>query len=107
MGYSFNQNPIDSSRTSFNVASPLIVQNVLSAGASYQVTDCFSLSLAYVHFFQNTSTGPILAATGALPGSSVTSVLSADSIVLGGTVRFGGPRNVAPRPNNDRPDNNN
>jgi long-chain fatty acid transport protein len=107
MGYSFNQNPIDNSRTSFNVASPLIVQNVLSAGASYQVTDCFSLSLAYVHFFQNTNTGPILAPTGALPGSSVTSVLSADSIVLGGTVRFGGARKVTPRPDNDRADNNN
>jgi hypothetical protein len=47
-----------------------------------------------LHFFQNSSTGSIIAPTGILPGSSVTSVLSADSIVLGGTVRFGGPSKV-------------
>jgi long-chain fatty acid transport protein len=94
LGYSFNQNPIDRNRTSFNVASPLILQNTLSAGASYQVTENFSLSLAYLHFFQNSSTGSIIAPTGVIPGSSVTSVLSVDSIVLGGTVRFGGPPKV-------------
>ena len=94
LGYSFNQNPIDSNRTLFNVASPLVLQNTLTAGASYQVTESFSLSLAYLHFFQNASTGSIITPTGIIPGSSVTNVLSADSIVLGGTVRFGGPPKV-------------
>ncbi|HEY7308562.1 MAG TPA: outer membrane protein transport protein [Gemmataceae bacterium] len=95
LGYSWNQNPIDPNRTSFNVASPLLLQNTLSAGASYHVTENFSLSLAYLHFFQNSSTGAIISPMGILPGSSVTSVVSADSIVLGGTVRFGGPSKSA------------
>jgi long-chain fatty acid transport protein len=98
LGYSWNQNPIDNNRTFFNVASPLFIQNVVSAGASYQVTDCFSLSLAYMHIFQNTNTGAIILPTGVIPGSSVTSSASADSIILGGTVRFGGPPKAAPSP---------
>lgn len=98
LGYSFNSNPIDSNVASMNVASPLIVQNILSAGFSYNVTDSFSLSLAYLHVFENSSTGPIITAAGVIPGSSVTSVVSADSLVIGGTVRFGGVPKMAPSP---------
>jgi long-chain fatty acid transport protein len=90
MGYTFNDDPIDSAHAFFNVASPSIIENTLSVGATYWVTDSFSLSLAYAHAFQNSVSGPIVTPIGAIPGSSVTSVVSADTVVFGGTVLFGG-----------------
>jgi long-chain fatty acid transport protein len=96
LGYSWNQNPIDSNRTFYNLGSPLFIQNTVTAGASYQLTDCFSLSLAYLHVFQNTNTGAIILPTGVIPGSSVSSSASGDVVILGGTVRFGGGRKMAP-----------
>ena len=51
VGYSWNENPIPNSQATTNAASPLIIQHMLSAGASYQVTDAFFLSVAYMHAF--------------------------------------------------------
>jgi long-chain fatty acid transport protein len=98
LGYSWNQNPIDSNRTFFNLGAPLFLQNTITAGASYQLTDCFSLSLAYLHVFQNTNTGAIILPTGVVPGSSVSTSASGDVVILGGTVRFGGRCKMAPSP---------
>jgi long-chain fatty acid transport protein len=88
-GYTFNQDPIDTMSVSANVGSPTIIQHTVSVGASYQVTDCFSLSFAYSHGFQNSITGPLVGPFGAVPGTSITSVVSADTFVLGGTLKFG------------------
>lgn len=92
LGYSWSENPIPASQTSANVASPLYMQHMLSAGLSYQLTDAFSLSVAYLHGFQNSSTGPIVLPGGAVPGTSITSRSSIDSIMFGATVKFGGPK---------------
>ncbi len=89
-GYSYNQNPIADSQSSFNVASPTILEHSLYLGASYKVSDNLSLSVAYVHCFQNSVNGPLVTPFGAVPGSSVSSTTSADSLLLGATVRFGG-----------------
>lgn len=91
LGYSWNENPISSIQTAANVASPLLVQNILSAGLSYQLTEALALSVAYTHGFQNSSTGPIVLPTGAVPGTSITSTSSVDSFIIGATVKFGGP----------------
>jgi long-chain fatty acid transport protein len=91
MGYTFNQDPINSLHVSANVASPTIIQNTVSVGASYNVTDCLSVSFAYAHAFQNSVTGPLVAPFGAVPGTSITSVVSADTFVLGATLKFGAP----------------
>ena len=56
MGYEFNDNPIGSDEVFFNVASPLIIQHVVSTGFSFHMTDQVSLSLAYVHGFENSAT---------------------------------------------------
>ena len=90
IGYTWNENPIPSSQTAANVASPLTLQHMLSAGASYQVTDAFSLSLAYSHAFENSISGPIVLPTGVVPGTSIQSSTAADMIVVGATVKFGG-----------------
>jgi long-chain fatty acid transport protein len=87
-GYCFNENPIDSDASQFNVASPLVGQHALHLGASYTFADNFMLSMAYTHVFENSVTGPLLGPTGAIPGTSVTSTASADAISLGATKRF-------------------
>ena len=96
LGYSWNENPIPASQTAANVASPLLVQHILSAGMSYQVTSALSLSVAYIHGFQNSTTGPIVLPVGAIPGTSMTSTSSVDSFIIGATVKFGGPKCRAP-----------
>ncbi len=88
-GYSWNQNPIDSMNTIFNVASPVIVEHTVYVGASYRITDQFLMSLAYAHAFQNSETGPIITPLGTVPASSVTNTASADSLLFGFTVLFG------------------
>jgi long-chain fatty acid transport protein len=95
-GYTYNGNPIPDSQTMFNVASNTIIEHTLSVGASYKVTESFSLSLAYAHGFQNSIEGPILTPFGAVPGSSVRARAMVDSILFGASVRFGPRAGTAP-----------
>ncbi len=89
MGYQYNDNPIGSDVSYFNVVSPLIIQHVLSAGTSYFLTDNLILSLAYVHGFENQITGPfVFPGVGPVAGTSVTSRISADSAIMGLSLRY-------------------
>ncbi len=92
LGYSWSENPISSAQTSANVASPLLIQNTLSAGATYHVTDDFSLSLAYTHAFENSSDGPLVTPLGTLDAYRIKSTASVDMVMVGATVKFGRPR---------------
>ncbi len=87
-GYTFSLNPVGNSVTSYNIASPTIVQNTLAMGFSYAFSKSLSLSLAYAHDFQNSISGPIIQPTGAVPGSSVKTSATADSVILGASVYF-------------------
>jgi len=88
-GYSFNMNPIGNAVTSYNVASPLNLQNSLALGLSYDVTKSLKISAAYVHFFQSTNDGPINEPfTGPLHHSDVRIATTADSLVIGANVSF-------------------
>jgi long-chain fatty acid transport protein len=89
MGYSFNTNPIPSAQTFFNAASPLPMQHIVSAGVSWNATDSLRLSLAYVHAFANSVSGPIYSPTaGPIPGTLVTSTTAVDSVILGVNVLY-------------------
>jgi long-chain fatty acid transport protein len=89
VGYQYNDNPIGSDQAFFNVASPLVIQHVVSTGLSYRVTECVVASLAYVHGFENEVTGPLqLPVVGALEGTSVTNRVSADAIAAGLSMRY-------------------
>ena len=88
LGYSFGENPVACAVSAFNVASPLIVQHVLYLGASYDVSDNWTFSVAYMHAFENRVSGPICTGLGPIPGTSVTSIASADVINAGLTARF-------------------
>jgi long-chain fatty acid transport protein len=88
LGYSFNQNPIANWETSINVASALIIQHWLYTGLSWEIVPNWDLTLAYVHGFENQISGPIRTPAGAIPGTSVTSEGSLDSVSAGITVRL-------------------
>ena len=88
-GYQYNDDPIGSSESFFNVASPLIIQHVISTGLSYRLTGNVLGSLAYMHGFENQSSGPMqLPGVGPLAGTSVTSRVSADALVAGVAVQY-------------------
>lgn len=89
-GYSYNQDPITSAQSSFNVAAPTILEHTVYMGFSYRVSDALSLSLAYLHGFENSVDGPFNTPAGPVPNTSVKSTVSADALVLGVSVRFGG-----------------
>lgn len=65
-GYLFNTNPIPSPATLFNVQTPGIITNTLSLGASFQVNDDVTLSLAWMHGFRNSIDGSILQVPGSM-----------------------------------------
>jgi long-chain fatty acid transport protein len=93
-GYSWNQNPIPEGQSAVNVASPIVIENMVTVGASWNLTPDFKLSIAYLHAFENSIDGPLFTATGAVPGGTVRNSASADAIVIGGSVKFGSPRHA-------------
>jgi long-chain fatty acid transport protein len=91
-GYLFNTNPIPNPVTLFNVQAPGIITNTLSLGASFQVTENITASLAWMHGFRDAIQGPILQ----LPGSSVRLDAQADTLWAGFNVKFGGSKRKGP-----------
>ena len=91
-GYSWSENPVTSAQASANIASPLVIQNMLSFGTTYNVTRDFSLSLVYTHAFENSVSGPLVSPAGPVPGYNIRSTASVDMLTVGATVKFGGPR---------------
>lgn len=80
-GYNHSGNPIPGSQTFFNIPAPAIVQDHVSFGLGYKVTRRCDISAAYYKAFRNTQSGPI--PNPALPpGSTITSSLREDSILL-------------------------
>ncbi len=63
-GYVYNDNPIPSVGTLFNVQAPVITQHTVTVGTTMAVTDAMSVSLGYAYAFRNTLTGPVREATG-------------------------------------------
>ncbi len=90
-GYLYNTNPIPAPVTLFNVQAPGIIQNTLSLGASFLVTEHVTLSMAWMHGFRNAIEGPILQ----IPGSSVRLDAQSDIFWMGFNVRFGGSKRGA------------
>jgi long-chain fatty acid transport protein len=88
LGYTFNTDPIPESKTSFNIASSTIIQHSVSVGFSYSFTPCLSVSLTYIHDFENSISGPVISRLGPIPGSSVKSEVEADGLLVGARLKF-------------------
>lgn len=89
LGYHYQTNPIGDSTSFFNVGSPLVIGHIVSVGGSMQVSNHTSVNIAYLHGFEGEASGPWeLPGFGTIPGSSVTSEVSADALSAGVTVRY-------------------
>ncbi len=84
-GYIFNTNPISETATLFNVQAPGITQHTLSLGSSLAMTEDIMFTLAWVHGFRNSISGPI----GQIPGASASFDVQTDSLVAGLNIKFG------------------
>jgi len=86
-GYLYNENPIPAVATLFNTQLPAVTQHQLSLGLSMQMTQAIVLDFAWVHAFENTSSGPV--PIEQLPaGTTVELSQSLDSWVFGLGVNF-------------------
>jgi long-chain fatty acid transport protein len=56
-GYNHSGLPFDASQTFFNILAPAVVQEHLSAGATFSLHNGKEISIAYQHAFQNTLRG--------------------------------------------------
>lgn len=88
-GYSFNNNPQDSAVAALNIGSPTIIEHVVYTGFTWSMSEALHFSLAYLHGFENSVSGPLVAFPGVpIPGTQVQSKISADAVVLGFSVRY-------------------
>jgi long-chain fatty acid transport protein len=88
MGYTYNPNPIPDRNSVFNTQSAPLYEHVVYLGASYRMSEAWTLSASHFHAFENSSTGPIVTPAGAVPGTSVTSKVSTDGLTAGLSVQF-------------------
>ncbi len=88
-GYTFTQNPIQDSEAFYNIASPLLYQHVVNAGASYKLTENLAINVAYSYVVDNTVEGQVvLPRIGVVPGSSFTNQLSGHLLDFGISARY-------------------
>ena len=84
-GYNYSGNPIPNDLSMFNTAAPAVVQHHLTLGAGYAFSNGFGLDVAYYHAFKNSIDGPFQTPAGAMPGTSVKSSMSENSMLIGFT----------------------
>jgi long-chain fatty acid transport protein len=95
LGYSWGDNPIPNAQAMVNTVSPVIAEHIGYAGATWNVTDQFSLSVACAHGFENAIHGPIVTRSGPIAGSAVRNTSAFDSVLIGATLKLGGPSRCA------------
>jgi long-chain fatty acid transport protein len=81
-GYNFSQNPVPGKYTFFNTPAPAIVQHHATAGFTQSVRKV-DFTATYYHAFKNSISGPWISPMGAIPGTSVTSSMSENSVTFG------------------------
>ena len=88
-GYTFNQSPIHNNGAFFNMASPLYYQHMLSTGASWKLSECAAINVAYSYMLPADVSGPVVfPGMGAIPGSNVTQRLDVHILNFGVSVRY-------------------
>ncbi len=83
-GYVWNENPINSQNAFINSAAPLNLQHVASLGFTVQMHPNMALSAAYLHAFDQETSGPY----AGLPGTDVTMRTAAYLFSTGVTINF-------------------
>ena len=83
VGYNFSQNPVPAKYAFLNMPAPAIVQHHVSGGIVQILDSGWDVNATYYHAFRNSLTGPWLSPMGAVPGTSVTSRMSENSLTVG------------------------
>ncbi|HEX6903428.1 MAG TPA: outer membrane protein transport protein [Thermoanaerobaculia bacterium] len=82
-GYNVAENPIPEERTFFTVSVPAIFEDRVSLGVGLRVNEALELNAGYYKVFENRITGPFVnPAIGPVPGTSVTTEMSMESILV-------------------------
>jgi len=81
-GYNHTDNPIEPADVTLNILAPGVVQDHVTLGLSYAVGKRGELTVAYMHAFKNSVTGPSFFNnfTGGFPAGSETIEMSQDAI---------------------------
>ena len=82
LGYNYSGNPVPAKYSFFNIPAPAIVQHHVSGGIVHS-THGWDTVITYYHAFQNSTTGPWISGQGPIPGTSVTSKMSENSVTIG------------------------
>ena len=82
VGYNYSENPVPAQYTFFNTPAPAIVQHHISGGLVQKVAG-WDVNVTYYHAFKNSITGPWIGSSGPIPGTSVTSSMSENSVTIG------------------------
>ena len=82
-GYNYSQDPIPSKYAFLNTPAPAVVQHHLSGGIVQTLHSGWDVNATYYHAFRNSLNGPWLSSQGAIPGTSVTSRMSENSLTIG------------------------
>jgi long-chain fatty acid transport protein len=88
LGYAWNGSPIPDNQSAVNTVASVIIEHSLYAGVSWNVTKDLTVSIAYAHGFENSMEGPLVTPAGPVPGTSVKNSSSADTVVLGASLKF-------------------
>ncbi len=90
LGYTWNGNPIPDKQSFVNTASPVLIQNTIYTGATWNISDNVALSASYAHGFENSIRGPLVTPAGSVPYATVTNLTSADLAMFAVSVKLGG-----------------
>lgn len=88
VGYSMNENQLDSLFSRACIAVPLIPQHALFVGGSYRFDEHMVFHLTYGHVFKATASGPFGGPAAAALGGDVTIAAEADELAAGVTFNF-------------------
>lgn len=81
-GYNKADNAIPAERTFLTVATPAIFEEHYTVGLGVQASEYLTLNAAYYHVPENAITGPFLGPTGPVPGTSVTTRMGMDAVIV-------------------------
>jgi long-chain fatty acid transport protein len=85
-GYQYNTNPLEDTRTLFNIQSPAIIQNTITLGTTVSLTDSMALSVGYAYGFENSISGSV----AQIPSARVSLDAASHSLLFNLQVKFGG-----------------
>lgn len=88
VGYSVNENQLDSSFSRGSLVVPLLPRHALFTGMSFKIDEHMTLNLTYGHIFKGTVTGCYMGKGYEQLGGYVTNTAEADEVVAGVSFNF-------------------